>query len=253
MTPEELQKSVVLITSTDPQISRFGTGFVVSSRSGTVHLLTCAHVLRDVGGNEKVEVEGKKAIAIVTGEEEGLDLAVLRVEGLGIKEELKLGKAGEEKREFLTAGFQQITSKTRLLKSLRGKLENRIELSAKRLGERVKGWELSLEEEGGLKSGYSGAPIVEEESDRVIGVISHKQDEGKKGLGIEIAELGKIWKYIDSEQLYRKLAKLGYQQQVKLFRRLVNKQNLAALLIYGPPDYGQRWLLNVLLTHYFQG
>ena len=105
----------------------------------------------------------------------------------------------------------------------------------------------------GLKSGYSGAPIVEKESKRVIGVISHKQNEGKEGLGIEIEELRKIWRYIDSEELYQKLAKLGYRQQVRLFRRLVRKEDVAALLIYGPPDYGQRWLLNVLLTNHLPG
>ncbi len=251
MTPEDLQKTVALITSTDPKNRQFGTGFVFRSRSATAHLLTCAHVIKAVGGSETVQIEGRKAIVIVTGEE-WLDLAVLRVEGWGRKEELKLGEAGEQNSEFLTAGFQEYGN-TRLLKSLSGKLENRVESISQKLGERVRGWELNLPGESSLQRGYSGAPIVETKSNQVIGVVSHREGEGKKGLAIDIKELGKIWKHIDSEQLYRKLCQLGYQQQVKLFQRLVSKQNLAALLIYGPPEYGQKWLLNRLLTHYFPG
>ncbi len=56
--------------------------------------------------------------------------------------------------------------------------------------------------------------------------------------------------FVDSKQLYRTLVELGYRQQVRLFKRLIKSVKMAALLIYGSPDYGQRWLLNVLLTKY---
>jgi S1-C subfamily serine protease len=200
MTPEEIQASIVLITSTDSQNSRFGTGFVISSRDGTVHLLTCAHVIRDVGGSEKVAVEGKTALVLATGEEEGLDLAVLRIEGLGGKVELKLGEGIEPKSEFLTAGFQ-LFGKGKLLKSVEGRIESPVELMSQKFSERIKAWELSLEGDSGLQPGYSGAPIVEKKSDRVVGVTSHREGEGKKGLGIDIGELEKIWKYVDSDRL----------------------------------------------------
>jgi hypothetical protein len=253
MTPEDIQKSVVMITSTDSQNSRFGTGFVLGNSHGRVHLLTCAHVIRDVGGIERVQVEGKKAIVIATGEEKGLDLAVLRIEGFGGRDELKLGEKIEERSEFLTAGFQSY-GKDNLLKSVEGKIGNPVELMSKKFGERVKGWELNLEGEAGLQPGYSGAPIVDKRTNRVVGVISHREGEGKKGLGIDIGELKNIWKYVNSEQLYHKLCTLGYKKQVYLFQRFVRNHDISALLIYGPSElYGQKWLLNLLLTNHLPG
>ena len=56
MTPEELQRSVVLISSSDRKNNRFGTGFVVRQYSGSAYLLTCAHVVDDVGGSDKVQI-----------------------------------------------------------------------------------------------------------------------------------------------------------------------------------------------------
>lgn len=40
--------------------------------------------------------------------------------------------------------------------------------------------------------------------------------------------LDKIWQFVDSEQLYGTLLKLGYKQQVRLFRKLVKKYAIAA-------------------------
>ena len=246
--PEELQKSIVLITSKDSQNSGFGTGFVVKTQGGNTYVLTCAHVVREVGGDEQLQIEGKKGIIIASGEEEGLDLAVVRVEGLESKPSLKLEKGGETSREFITSGFQR-SGKLHLLKNVRGKLGSTVGVESQFLGERLQAWELNLSGENGLQRGYSGSPIVEEMSGKVIAVASHRQGE-RKGLALGIEEVTKIWEFVDSEQLYRTLAKLGYRQQVRLFQRLIKSVTTAALLIYGPPEYGQRWLLNLLLVNY---
>ena len=50
--------------------------------------------------------------------------------------------------------------------------------------------------------------------------------------------------------MYRTLLRLGYRQQVRLFRRLIEAESVAAFLIHGYPDYGQRWLLNRLVFQY---
>lgn len=60
MTPEELQKSIVLITSTESRNGHWGTGFVVKSQGGTTYILTCFHVVIQVGGKDKVQADGKK-------------------------------------------------------------------------------------------------------------------------------------------------------------------------------------------------
>ncbi len=53
-----------------------------------------------------------------------------------------------------------------------------------------------------------------------------------------------------SEELYRTLLRLGYHQQVRLFLKLIEADSVAAFLIHGYPDYGQRWLLNRLVVQY---
>ena len=50
--------------------------------------------------------------------------------------------------------------------------------------------------------------------------------------------------------LYGALLKLGYRQQARLFRRAIESESIAAFLIHGLPEYGQRWLLNRLVVQY---
>ena len=52
------------------------------------------------------------------------------------------------------------------------------------------------------------------------------------------------------DDIYPTLLRLGYQKQSRLFRRLMQSESAAALLICGHPDYGQRWLLNRLVVQY---
>lgn len=63
-------------------------------------------------------------------------------------------------------------------------------------------------------------------------------------------QLEELEKTSGSEQLYRALLSLGYRQQIRLFRKLIEAESVAAYLIHGLPDYGQRWLLNRLVVQY---
>lgn len=63
-------------------------------------------------------------------------------------------------------------------------------------------------------------------------------------------QLEELEKKLGSENLYSTLMKLGYRQQVRLFRQLIEAESVAAFLIHGSPDYGQRWLLNRLVVQY---
>lgn len=247
MNPENLQKSIVLITSNESNNSRFGTGFVIRQVSGTAYVLTCAHVVRDVGGAEKVKADSKPATVIASGENDGLDLAVLRVDGLGGKPEINLHVSGKKESPFITAGFQ-LYDKAHLIRSLQGTLGEPVGLQSIRIGERIQAWDLRIDGDYSLQPGFSGSPVVDEATGYVLGIVSHRQGEGRRGLAISIEALRKIWKFVDREQLYRSLLKLGYSRQVRLFRKLVREHSIAALLIHGSPDYGQRWLLNLLLV-----
>lgn len=73
------QASVVLITSSDRGESHFGTGFVIDKDERNTYIVTCAHVVRDVGGPDKIKISGIQARVIASSPEDGADLAVLRL------------------------------------------------------------------------------------------------------------------------------------------------------------------------------
>lgn len=55
------------------------------------------------------------------------------------------------------------------------------------------------------------------------------------------------------QKVYEALLKLGYRQQARLFRRAIGSESVAAFLIHGLPEYGQRWLLNRLVVQHLPG
>src|SRR5215831_6237314 len=114
--------SVVLIRSTDPYNLHFGTVFCIyQDRQGT-YILTCRHVIDDIGGPNNIYVQftrekegegvqntsGASAQLKANGEADDIDLAVVYVEGLQDIPLLRLRVAEHEKHEsFMVAGFSQ--------------------------------------------------------------------------------------------------------------------------------------------------
>ncbi|NET24814.1 hypothetical protein [Okeania sp. SIO1I7] len=78
----QLEKSIVLITSANNDSRKaniIGTGFAFYQQENYTYLLTCAHVVEDVGGEENVLVNNISADVVAIGDTQGFDLAVLRV------------------------------------------------------------------------------------------------------------------------------------------------------------------------------
>jgi hypothetical protein len=245
MNSDNLGNSVVLITSKESNNSHFGTGFVIRKVSGTAYILTCSHVVRDVGGKEKVIIEKLDAEVFVSGEGYGIDLAVLRVDGLVNKLEINENRSDERENRFITAGFQRYGGGY-LIRSLEGTLsvagyQSSINSS------NIRGWDLRIQSDYSLQPGFSGSPVIEEVSGRVLGIVSHREGE-RRGFAISIRELDKIWACINREELYRSLINLSYKKQTRLFYELVKNHSIVALLIHGERGYGQRWLLNLLIV-----
>ena len=71
----KLQDSVVIVTGSETR--QFGTGFVIHKEGGTTYLLTCKHVVDDVGGNEKLNVDDYTAMLLAS--DDVFDIAVLQV------------------------------------------------------------------------------------------------------------------------------------------------------------------------------
>lgn len=197
----EQQDSVVLVTSVEPDNNRFGTAFVIYKDKQAIYLLTCAHVVKDVGGAEKLEVSGIRATVIASDVEERLDLAVLRVEGFLNKSPLRLCVSGEKGSSFITAGFQ-LFAQGFLIRQLEGILGEQVGLESRLSGKRIKAWDLEIDLKKNnnfdLQPGYSGSPVVDQTSKSVLGIVSHRQGEGR-GLAISIEALREIWQNMPSE------------------------------------------------------
>lgn len=184
------QASVVLITSSDPGEGHFGTGFVIKKGEQTTCLLTCTHVVRDVGGPEKIEINGIQAKVIAFSPEEGADLAVLCIERLLDIPPLNLSATGEKGKSFSTAGFQ-LDGKRFVIRELHGNLGEQVGVQMKGQADRFKAWDLEITGEYLLQPGYSGSPVVDEYG--VIGVVNTRRGEGRTGVAISIETLTTIW------------------------------------------------------------
>jgi S1-C subfamily serine protease len=191
----EVWDAIVLIRSRDAERSRnFGTGFAIAKDGKFVYLLTCAHVIRDVGGREQVVANGIPATVVAVGDEVGFDLAVLQVEGLWDKPQLKLCASGKAEKPLIIAGFYQFDPKTPpALRTIRGSLGDQIQSSSKDSSDRANAWDLKIEGDYYLQPGYSGSPVIDKENDGVMGVVTHQIGKGEKGLAISIEALVKIW------------------------------------------------------------
>ncbi|MCB9104327.1 MAG: TIR domain-containing protein [Anaerolineales bacterium] len=188
----DLQNSVVLITGTDPGNSRFGTGFIIYQDDEMAYLLTCAHVVDDVGGANAIDVEGAPAAVVAYGSAAELDLAVLRVPSRMDKKPLPLQPTGDKDSRFLTAGFQKFGSHF-LVRPLQGILGQTVALAVRGQADRVRAWDLKIEDDYQLQPGYSGSPVLDQAGGTVLGVVSHRQGQGERGLAISVEALPKLW------------------------------------------------------------
>jgi len=183
--------SIVLIVSSDKDNNRFGTGFVIGRDDKNTYILTCDHVIKDVGGPDYIIISGFKCIVLASGEKEGIDLSVILVEGLIKKPVIEMQLNSNEGINFITAGFQ-LFGKQYLLRPIRGLLGSQVGLESSQKHNRFIAWDIIITDDYYLQPGYSGSPVIDESSGNAIGIISHRVGDGKKGLAISLDALSKI-------------------------------------------------------------
>ena len=180
-----------MVTSKNPENRRFGSGFVIYHFENSSWVVTCAHVVNDVGGELSIEVNGNTAKIVSTSGSEDLDLSLLETDVRLNNPVIKLGTYGRNGSPFTTAGFQ-VFGKHFSIKQIAGKLVQQNKLISKSLLEQIKVWTITILGDDTLQDGYSGAPIIDNESGVCVGIINYKQGDGKNGLAISIEELEKI-------------------------------------------------------------
>jgi hypothetical protein len=189
---KNLYDSIILVTSNNQKVNHYGTGFIIYRDRNFTYVLTCAHVVENLGGRRQVEVSGSLAEIIAIGAAEDIDLAILGVVGLWDKPALGLQAVGAKEKPVVIAGFQQF-GKHFLLRPLRAKLGEQVGLESGKYPGRIGGWDLKIEGEYRLELGYSGSPVIDPGSNHVLGVATYRQGQGEKGLAISIDVLQKVW------------------------------------------------------------
>ncbi|MDJ0519681.1 MAG: SUMF1/EgtB/PvdO family nonheme iron enzyme [Trichodesmium sp. MO_231.B1] len=196
-----LEESIVLITSaSDKKANVIGTGFAFYREDNYTYLLTCAHVVEDVGGEENVLVNNIRADVLATGDVKGFDLAVLGVENLNIPLLQLISLSDAENRKFQTAGhYLYGEEKKILLETVDGTLGKK--RFARQNDKRVTAWNLLINQgdvatarlRQRLRKGYSGAPVVDLDTGCVLGIATNMEKDGAEGLAISVEALNKIW------------------------------------------------------------
>lgn len=195
-----LEDSIVLIESAK-RANVIGTGFIFHKQQNYSYLLTCAHVIEGVGGEENIRVNDLPAEVIKIGDVQGFDVAILKINTTFSASSLNLrildGKEGKKLEVqitgyYLYGGTKAYTIRGKMIVEVDGHKAIQI---IENVTEKVAVGKLEIKK-GILRSGYSGAPVIDINTESVVGLVTHKIDvdgKGKSGVAISIEALEKIW------------------------------------------------------------
>jgi len=181
-----ITNNVVAVTNQNPTSQHFGTAFVIYRTQTTTYLLTCKHVLDDVG------VEGLQVgyqPASVVAVDEHFDLALLRCEGQLDAPTLRLKRLTDSQANLRGAGYSSLGKHSLAIQTYELVIQSRVELESKQRQCRSHGWRLQASAE--LVAGCSGAPALDAQG-FVVGIISHKLS-NEQAFAVSIEALLKIW------------------------------------------------------------
>ncbi|NTV64599.1 MAG: trypsin-like peptidase domain-containing protein, partial [Oscillochloris sp.] len=183
--------SIVLIQSREAGNSAIGTGFIIHQAGEHSYILTCAHVVRDVGGATQVLADARPAEVVALGEDNALDLAVLRVAPLEGRAALVLRSGGTFGQAVRIEGYFKHASYHRL-EPIEGQITRSFTLSDTGKRHFVTAWNIIIDAQQKLRSGYSGAPVCDAASGAVLGVMFTSEGQ-QQGQAITLEALRHIW------------------------------------------------------------
>ncbi|MCI0688606.1 MAG: SUMF1/EgtB/PvdO family nonheme iron enzyme [Sporichthyaceae bacterium] len=188
---DRLLGSVLPVRSTDEGNAAFGTAFVVSHDQARTYLVTCAHVVRDVGGDSQVLAGDQRAGVVAYGSPDGADdIAVLATDRIAATP-MALGFDAERGRAVSVLGFRSVQLGARLLavEPVDSTLGPQMALDSP--SGRNTAWQLQFAERG-LDQGYSGSPIVDVVTEEVVAIAAYRQDE-RRAIAIAVTGLRALW------------------------------------------------------------
>ena len=177
--------SVVNIGSVEN--NSFGTGFVIDQDEKGVYILTCKHVIEDVG-TPVVEDILAKVVAIG----DFVDLAVIHVNKLHLKA-LPLQAYSCDNLKVKVIGFSHFNQSINQKKHIKATLyQEPIELHSTEDDRFYTVRKIQSTEGYNFDRGNSGSPVICQETGEVIAILSNKEG-SKIGYAVDIVYLKDIW------------------------------------------------------------
>lgn len=205
-----LMESIVRISSMNNP-NDMGTGFIFYRDESFTYILTCQHVVLDIVGydnkQEYLIAGGLKAEIVAEGQRSGMDIAILKVNGLRNQPILKLSESALKGDRFISVGYSNHTENNiPVIGCVEGYIND--EKKAESIGTgsdlleeniRFPLWYLKADESGEdnkMRKGYSGSPLCNQVTGRIVGIVSHKdsKQDDFSGLAISTKALQYIWR-----------------------------------------------------------
>jgi vacuolar-type H+-ATPase subunit F/Vma7 len=216
--------------------STTGTGFVIHTDAAGIYILTCKHVVDEIGIPFIEEVEAK-----VLTHSNFIDLAVLYIEKHYLQHlELKilsLQTKNCDKRNVIIIGFSKFNRNIDQKESIEATLYlNSIEFQSNKDSSFYTGRKLTVKEGYNFEHGHSGSPVICKETGNVIAVLSNKENDAL-GYAIDIVYLKEIWKEMPKELMEQKEVKekpipLKVPKQEKSIKSIRSKTSSASFIPY---------------------
>jgi hypothetical protein len=188
--------AIYRITSSDPKNARFGTGFACYADAENLYLLTSAQVVSDAGGAEHIRIDNEHPAVVVHGHSYDRDLAVLRLSPRPDRGVLPLAPATLVPAVGATVqilGYEALSEHRCLRSRFPAYLGDRAAIEATASTTAIQAWRLQRTADTiHLHMGFRGAPVIDEASGYVIGMLNHHEGD-TQSLMIDIAELRQLW------------------------------------------------------------
>ncbi|MBP0022251.1 MAG: AAA-like domain-containing protein [Cyanobacteria bacterium SBLK] len=183
---EKVRQCTVAIKNSEESI--YGTGFFISSNG---YLLTCAHVVEEAGGWDKVRVNGQPVRLVYSGESDRDDFTILQVPDYQ-GECVPLSLTFEPMTRFLSIGYGRDDFPKGA--SIEGQITDQ-NIHAD-FGDRPM-LRLRIEADAQMvQGGYSGSPVFDAERGVVVGAIA-ASDRQEGALAIPLATIQERWPILE--------------------------------------------------------